>query len=226
MLRSSLKRAEEKPRRWTRGKVRDGRASTPQNQDMSQGLPVQVESEGRHWTCWHRPKEHATQFRRLQKTWRGLKERKLFKEVLLGTRTKKKTKNKVNHKLIKWCKVLPSWNAEGELFGLASILPEGQMLSAGMQEWQSVLELVAKPDWKRRGRHRYTNSVYPTPPCRWCLRAQDLGREEILKCLWKSISAEMRENCNIVIMKKSLPELPGLTHAGQKQSWKSLATGH
>lgn len=79
---------------------------------------------------------------------------------------KKKNKNKANHKLIKWCKVLPSWNAEGELFGLASILPEGQMLSAGLKEWQSVLELVAKPDWKRRGRHRYTNSVYPTPPCR------------------------------------------------------------
>lgn len=37
---------------------------------------------------------------------------------------------------------------EEELCGLASILPEGQMLSAGLQEWQSLLEVVAKPDWK------------------------------------------------------------------------------
>lgn len=58
-------------------------------------------------------------------------------------------------------KVLLLWDAEEKLFGLASILP-GQMLSAGLQEWQSLLELVAKPDWERRGRQRYTNSVYPT----------------------------------------------------------------
>lgn len=37
---------------------------------------------------------------------------------------------------------------EEELCGLASTLPEGQILSAGLQEWQSLLQLVAKPDWK------------------------------------------------------------------------------
>lgn len=58
----------------------------------------------------------------------------------------KKNKTKADNKLIKWCKVLPSWDAEEEVFGLASILPEGQMLSAGLQEWQTLLELVAKPD--------------------------------------------------------------------------------
>lgn len=55
-------------------------------------------------------------------------------------------KTKADNKLMKWCKVLPLWDAEGELFGLASILPEGQMLSAGLKEWQFLFELVTKLD--------------------------------------------------------------------------------
>lgn len=37
---------------------------------------------------------------------------------------------------------------EEELCGLASILPEGLIPLAGLQEWHCLLEVVAKPDWR------------------------------------------------------------------------------